>query len=635
MKHAVFIVMSIILLIFSTATFAQTTTKEIKILAVSEGPDGTLSGSVASLKLELVPGTGRIFIETYPLTKIDTQISARIAKEIACKFVDADCRKHDFIYTIRSGGPTIGGPSAGAAISAITIAALDDLYVDKGVTVTGTIGSGGLVGSVGGILQKTQAAIKNDIHTILIPAGERFATNISNIKIIINTTDNNSNISTPQNISKIDLVEYGKANNVDVVEVFSIAQVVTALTGKHYPEFNTSISSPGYYKNTMSNLAEELCSRAKTKKKELSVEIIEIAHKNLNNSENTSTIIARGDDLLNKSNVAYDEERYYASASFCYGAGLQYNSLYWLGNNISDIEYVINSELEKYSNHKLPEIATITDLQTAMLVQERILEAIDYLKQAKEGLDNNRTLTARYNLAYGQERFHSALSWSKFFGLPGNKFSIKSTALKNACALRIQEAQERQQYVQIYIPNPDILTSNDMSEAFTQQNLEEYPLCIFYASKAKAYFDVVINAIGTTEDVLERQFQHRMDIAKQEINRQIKQDIFPIAAFSYVEYAQSLSDSDIFSSLLYVQYGIELSDIEIYLNGDYRNATRIDYRKLILGGSWQLFLFGFSIGMILTVLIIKIDKSLRKTANSEKRIEKIEKSPKKRKQKKK
>src|SRR3989338_4268686 len=71
----------------------------MKLLAVSETTDG-YTGGIADLYLEIKPGSGRVFLETFPLTKVDTQISTRLAKEVACDFADIDCSKYDFFYTI-------------------------------------------------------------------------------------------------------------------------------------------------------------------------------------------------------------------------------------------------------------------------------------------------------------------------------------------------------------------------------------------------------------------------------------------------------------------------------------------------------------------------------------------------------
>ena len=100
---------------FLVASVAYAETYKIKLLAVAE-QQGNFTGKMADLFLELNPGSGRVFMDTVPLTKIDTQISTRFANQIACNYIDADCSKYDFIYTIRAESSIIGGPSAGAAI---------------------------------------------------------------------------------------------------------------------------------------------------------------------------------------------------------------------------------------------------------------------------------------------------------------------------------------------------------------------------------------------------------------------------------------------------------------------------------------------------------------------------------------
>jgi len=95
----------------------------MKLLAVKETSDG-YEGAPADLYLEIKPGTGRVFLETFPLFKIDTQISTRFAKEIACDYLSVDCDNYDFIYTITADSIIIGGPSAGASIATLTIAIL-------------------------------------------------------------------------------------------------------------------------------------------------------------------------------------------------------------------------------------------------------------------------------------------------------------------------------------------------------------------------------------------------------------------------------------------------------------------------------------------------------------------------------
>ena len=147
----------ILFLLLIPAAFAKS--GSLKLLAVSNVETSPI-GSVASLDLEIKQGTGRVFIDSFPLSKLDTQISTRFAKEVACNFLEKDCNLYDFFYTIRANSQVIGGPSAGAAITVLTIAVLEDLDIDETATITGTINTGGIIGPVGSILPKTEAAGK-------------------------------------------------------------------------------------------------------------------------------------------------------------------------------------------------------------------------------------------------------------------------------------------------------------------------------------------------------------------------------------------------------------------------------------------------------------------------------------------
>ncbi|GAF87332.1 unnamed protein product, partial [marine sediment metagenome] len=80
---------------------------DITLLAVKEGFEK--EGKTADMHLEISSGKGRVFVETFPLTAIDTQISMRFAKEIVCDYIDLNCDKYDFFYTINADTTIIGG----------------------------------------------------------------------------------------------------------------------------------------------------------------------------------------------------------------------------------------------------------------------------------------------------------------------------------------------------------------------------------------------------------------------------------------------------------------------------------------------------------------------------------------------
>ncbi|MBI2665285.1 hypothetical protein HYX12_01525 [Candidatus Woesearchaeota archaeon] len=89
-KRTMLLLMITLLVVLSPQILAQEGKQyHLKLLAVQEN-NGTYEGSDADLFLELKEGTGRIFLETFPLTKLDTQISTRFAKDIACTHFNLD-----------------------------------------------------------------------------------------------------------------------------------------------------------------------------------------------------------------------------------------------------------------------------------------------------------------------------------------------------------------------------------------------------------------------------------------------------------------------------------------------------------------------------------------------------------------
>jgi len=241
----------LILLLLLAAASALADANEVyhlKLLAVQEAGDH-LKGSGAELFLELNEGSGRVFLETFPLTKIDTQISTRFAKDIACKHFKLNCDKYDYIFTIKADSNIIGGPSAGAAIAALTTIATLDLDYDEKIAITGTINSGGIIGPVGGVKEKVEAAQESGLKTVLIAKNNGY-----------------------RGENQTDVIDYARENlSLEVTEVNDLDEVILHLTGVdlNHKEF-TVIEDPNYTK-IMGNLQNALCQRAE----EIEAEILE------------------------------------------------------------------------------------------------------------------------------------------------------------------------------------------------------------------------------------------------------------------------------------------------------------------------------------------------------------------------
>jgi len=548
------------------------------LLAVSQTKDG-YEGSPAHLYLEIKPGTGRVFIETYPLTKLDTQISTRFAREIACKYVNADCDNYDFFYTIRAESSIIGGPSAGSAISALTIAMLDNLNIDEHITITGTINSGGIVGPVGGLKEKIDAASEIEIKKVLIPAGTRF--------------------SKEKNNKTIDLVEYGNEKNIIVVEVSDIDDILYELTGKIKEKVNESPETSHEYSNIMKILGERLCNKSHELKKEFE----NLKKRELD--ENLIKIEESANNLTKKGESAFNENTFYSAASFCFGANTKYKQLIFLiqdmkKKDVADEIKLVREEIKDFDSRLPFKYETITDLQTYAIVKERLIEAEYYLELSEEHLGKGEMNKSIGSLAYAIERFYSAKAWSEFFSNEGKKFDFNKEVLRSSCMTKIFEAEERYQYVILFFPNVLADTKKEIDLAYSDMENEDYDLCLFKASKAKAESDIILSTLGVEEEHVDDLLDKKLEIVGRNIVETSKKGLFPIIGYSYYEYAKSLKDDDKYSALLYAEYALELSNLDIYF--DNNKKTFIPY---IDKRFFSALVLGIFIGLLSGLLLFR------------------------------
>jgi len=136
------------------------------------------NGSIMNISVELQPGKGRILVETKPLMGIVFQDAANTAVYVAQNRTGIDISGTDFLFSIEADKQisSVDGPSAGALITLVTIAALERRAIDPTVTLTGTIGSDGHIGAIGGAMEKAEAAKENGITTFLLPRDNQLLT---------------------------------------------------------------------------------------------------------------------------------------------------------------------------------------------------------------------------------------------------------------------------------------------------------------------------------------------------------------------------------------------------------------------------------------------------------------------------
>jgi len=506
----------------------------MKLLAVSETDSGSYKGTTADLYLEINPGTGRVFLDTFPLSKIDTQISTRLAKETACTHLNIDCDYFDFFYTIRANSAIVAGPSAGAAITELTIAVLDNQKISENASITGTINSGGLIGPVGGIKDKINAAQKIGLKLVLIPEGERISA--------VNGNDS------------LDLIKYGRDNGIEVIEVSDIDEAAIYLIGKNYKKETKNLEINPVYSETMRQLAQSLCNNSKETLDTLAY---------LNGTD----IYKNAENYSRQGFNSYDASAYYSAASYCFGSNVRLTYLDYLNKGYDRKEILEElDEIEanvKEIESQIPKLKTITDLEAYALVKERLEESLDYINNSRETVDENRN-DSLYSLAYAKERVNSALSWEVFFGKPGKEFDFNKNVLMLSCQSKIAEAEERYEYVKLFFPDALSNTGATIEKASNDLENESYDLCLFRASKAKAESDVVLSTFGISQSQLFNLMDKKEAIVKRTIAEQTSRGIFPIAGYSYYEYANSLRGQDVYSALIFYEYALELSNLDSY-----------------------------------------------------------------------
>jgi uncharacterized protein len=555
----------------------------MKLLAVSQIGD-SLVGSQADLFLDVKEGSGRVFIETFPITKMDTQISTRFAKEIACSYLEKDCNKYDFFYTIRGESGIIGGPSAGAAITVLTISELEGLNLNESVSITGTINSGGIIGPVGGVKQKIEAAKKAGLSKVLIPKGES------------SYGDNETNIS---------FRDFAKENGITALEVSTIDEAVYEFTGYNKKEDNISLEIDAEYSDTMEQLADMLCGKTVKLQSELMGDDF---LKNLNESlRNVEDI---GINLTIKGKDAFNDRRYYSAASYCFGANLKYRYLLLKKEKLDNEKIIIKmndlqNEIEEFEGEiDGKEKMTITDLEAYMIVKERIQESKESFGLLRDSIIEGEDIENQ--LAYTIERFYSARTWAKFFGKKGRMYDLSKEMLKRSCEDKLAEAEERYQYLRFFTLDLFSDIRKEIDYAYGEHENGEYDLCLFGASKAKAEANVIVGSIGVDEKDLLNLTEKKIEIVYKNLAKHASKGIFPIVGYSYYEYAKSLKDDDLYSAMLYLEYALELGNIDMYfentedgesVNKYFKYLPDIDNEKI------GILLIGLAIGLVAGFLI--------------------------------
>ncbi len=180
--------------------------EDMYLLAVGSS-NGSYSGVATSLRVSLIPGDGSVYLSIDPLSEVDMQSSLKIASLVAGFVSGADFSPYSVLVRIRSDTPIVGGPSAGAALTVALVALVLNASLSDSVVVTGMIMPDTLVGPVGGIPEKLEAAASIGAEVMVIPAGQRISVSLSSG-------------------AQVDVVRKGQELGIRVVEASTIYDVL-------------------------------------------------------------------------------------------------------------------------------------------------------------------------------------------------------------------------------------------------------------------------------------------------------------------------------------------------------------------------------------------------------------------------
>lgn len=146
-----------------------TTEKDMPLVAVSDDEEGM----VDEMRLKLIPGSNDILINTNPFLEPDVQYAVKTAVTYAISRIPDYRYDKDFIFDFNATeAQLIGGESAGAAATILSIAVLENKGIKKDAVITGTINPDGTIGRIGSVLEKAKAVSDAGYRYFLVPEGQ-------------------------------------------------------------------------------------------------------------------------------------------------------------------------------------------------------------------------------------------------------------------------------------------------------------------------------------------------------------------------------------------------------------------------------------------------------------------------------
>lgn len=133
----------------------------------------SVGGTLLEAEANVVPGSGKVELtgNLGDVMKESAQAALScIRSRAAVLGVEAEFYKNKDIHVhFPEGAVPKDGPSAGIAVTTAMLSALTDRKIKAGLAMTGEVTLRGRVLAIGGLKEKTMAALRSGIGTVLIP----------------------------------------------------------------------------------------------------------------------------------------------------------------------------------------------------------------------------------------------------------------------------------------------------------------------------------------------------------------------------------------------------------------------------------------------------------------------------------
>ena len=134
----------------------------------------SVGGEILEVEVNVMPGTGKVELTGNLGTVMKESASAALSfirSHAEHLGITSDFYKEKDIHVhFPEGAVPKDGPSAGIAIATAMVSALTGIPVRRDIAMTGEISLRGRVLAIGGLREKTMAAMRNGIGTVIIPA---------------------------------------------------------------------------------------------------------------------------------------------------------------------------------------------------------------------------------------------------------------------------------------------------------------------------------------------------------------------------------------------------------------------------------------------------------------------------------